>query len=449
MRPKTEITVNGPIQIIYGPSGSTSTSNAGLSRYYLDWPTSGSSNRPNPVTGMWPVGPYSVHVKTLRYPNGWLHAKGGGGTSRTWSGNVYGGCGINPPQYFDATLSAADLDKLKSAVEIDVLNEVKQSDFNVAVFVAERKSLAAEVISVYRTIVNQLRGLRRNLVKRILRKQRRKNYKRNRSDPSLRQAFNHWAARTSRRQRYKHEREKALLEGEPISSLVERLGLPGTQLWLQYCYSIQPLMGDINGIVDMASGLRRTGLHRVRKSRTAQKTFSNNPVRTSDVGIKYQWSGAATVSETVGASIWVSLELPELAVASSIGLTNPLEVLWEATPYSFLIDGIGLPVGGWLSSMDVGIAHDFHGGSWYVKRESVGQWSVALFQDGGGWTRPEGRIFCDHSNMTFSRSVYLSWPNPKLVFNPPDFSGLVKQFASVMSLAVQAIHGKSTSGLRG
>jgi hypothetical protein len=40
-----------------------------------------------------------------------------------------------------------------------------------------------------------------------------------------------------------------------------------------------------------------------------------------------------------------------LATFASLGLTNPLELIWERIPYSFVVDWF-LPIGGWLSTLD-------------------------------------------------------------------------------------------------
>ena len=57
-----------------------------------------------------------------------------------------------------------------------------------------------------------------------------------------------------------------------------------------------------------------------------------------------------------------ALENPLLASLSDLGITNPVEVAWELVPFSFVADWF-VPIGTYLSGLDVGKGWSFKGGS--------------------------------------------------------------------------------------
>lgn len=154
--------------------------------------------------------------------------------------------------------------------------------------------------------------------------------------------------------------------------------------WLSLQYGWKPLLSDA---YDLLNGLHRretTFVTSVRGSASDMKLSKSthsafaHPVTNLPMGIR---SVRATVKYTVRVR-------PDLSFAepAALGFTNPLTVLWEVTPWSFVVDW-AIPIGryleqlsathGWYfydgcvsSTVNVGEAGDY---SWSKTVESSGQ----------------------------------------------------------------------------
>lgn len=75
-----------------------------------------------------------------------------------------------------------------------------------------------------------------------------------------------------------------------------------------------------------------------------------------------------------------------LAIASSLGLTNPMFLAWEVVPLSFVVDWF-LPIGNFLEQMSAFHGLAFHSGCISAKRETTESWSYgnSLVPDTLGW----------------------------------------------------------------
>lgn len=120
--------------------------------------------------------------------------------------------------------------------------------------------------------------------------------------------------------------------------------------YLEMSYGWTPLLSDVDGacneLAQLVTGRRQVPQVSARASASLSDvivvtTGNLNHLRTSRIRVRH----SATVSVVGKAPSWVMQEY------SRLGLTNPLEVLWEKVPYSFVADWF-LPVGGWVGSFD-------------------------------------------------------------------------------------------------
>lgn len=95
---------------------------------------------------------------------------------------------------------------------------------------------------------------------------------------------------------------------------------------------------------------------------------------------------------------------PDVAAWKSLGLTNLAAVLWEVTPYSFMVDRV-LPVGRFISSLDAMAGVTVIGDYLSEKRSAYG---IAACRGASSKTTTE----------TYSRSVYLGVGYPFPNFKP-------------------------------
>jgi hypothetical protein len=71
------------------------------------------------------------------------------------------------------------------------------------------------------------------------------------------------------------------------------------------------------------------------------------------------------ISYSMYGRFWITN--PNLLLASELGLTNPASVLWEVTPFSFLVDWFS-SFGDWIDSLDDELGWDFDPSSTFYKR---------------------------------------------------------------------------------
>lgn len=128
--------------------------------------------------------------------------------------------------------------------------------------------------------------------------------------------------------------------------------------YLEVVYGWLPLMSDIYGGIEVL----KNGF------RSKDKIFSvkrevRDPIRLSDFcgspsNRIYATEGRAFAACKV--QLWGCVT-GNLHAGSSLGVVNPLSVLWEATPFSFVIDWL-MPVGAWLEHFTATLGVDFVAG---------------------------------------------------------------------------------------
>lgn len=129
---------------------------------------------------------------------------------------------------------------------------------------------------------------------------------------------------------------------------------------------------------------------------------------------------------------WYKIHNPTLARLTSLGVTNPMNVVWELVPYSFVVDWF-FPIGTWINAADVSLGKTYKGGYRATSHTSH------VFQVGhapGTGIGPGSAI--GHSRRTFnsySRQPLTSWYKPPL----PNlqFSLGAKRIASALALLSQ------------
>jgi hypothetical protein len=120
--------------------------------------------------------------------------------------------------------------------------------------------------------------------------------------------------------------------------------------WLRLQYGMRPLVSDLYGSAEalrtaLTEGVWMHASVRDRNVRTGNRVWrpgTSGPYR----GFS-DWSVTQTVSLKAQYRVWDST----MKSLSSVGITNPAEVIWELIPYSFVVDWM-FPVGRWLASLD-------------------------------------------------------------------------------------------------
>jgi hypothetical protein len=213
-------------------------------------------------------------------------------------------------------------------------------------------------------------------------------------------------------------------------------------LWLELQYGWRPLMSDIFGAIHHLSRSNRYKVPYV----FAKAHSKNQKTETFSKTCRVYGGAKADLVFEINEDVWVQLVYgitsPTLAELSSLGLINPLEIVWETTRYSFVVDWF-LPVSAWLSALTADVGYTFITGtrSSLAKRKfrgatKTGNWLGREIIGSVVWdyTYPDTPFFSGESGI-FDRTCYLSSPVPGLyVKNPLSF----EHVANGMALLTQA-----------
>jgi hypothetical protein len=220
--------------------------------------------------------------------------------------------------------------------------------------------------------------------------------------------------------------------------------IPGA--WLELQYGWKPLMSDIYGAMN----------HMVRRSRyqipyvivTAEtgnaditKFFYQLSTTRLDVSVGTGCNVYFDDKQKCHVSLVYGMSNPVLAELSSLGLINPLEIVWETTRYSFVVDWF-LPISGWLSALTADVGYNFVTGalSTVARRKFRSSTNIGSMPSSrpGSPTRyygyPSALVF-DGEVGLMNRTCYTSSPVPGLYVKNPLSLGHV---ANGLSLLVQA-----------
>lgn len=130
--------------------------------------------------------------------------------------------------------------------------------------------------------------------------------------------------------------------------------------WLEMQYGWKPLLADIYGANEALHAPARQVSQIVRVSRQIART-------SEDAGWTYPGTdvtGSCLISLKAYAFYRVSDETQ--VWLSSLGLLNPLEIAWELTPFSFVVDWF-IPVGDWLTGLTAATGMTFIDGGYAIK----------------------------------------------------------------------------------
>lgn len=295
-----------------------------------------------------------------------------------WSNGCYADIGFDPRSLYSLPSS------VQSELLVKALNRLRHSGVNLGVMLAEAGETASLFQTTARRIASSVRAFRRKRPTEFL------------------QAVKHQGTASWRKT---------------------------PQAWLELQYGWNPLMSDINGAISSldSSWVRDRNIFAVgaRKKLTGVSEYllmTNPSYAQAFQSVDYE--------ATMKIQLCYRLTNFTLALLSSLGLTNPVEIIWERVPYSFVVDWF-LPVGNWLSALGGDFGYTFVNGS---------RTDFIRYSENGTPRRSAGGVAGYLAPIVGSayylrRSVFTSSPWPGLSFKSPVSSGHI---ANALSLLTQA-----------
>lgn len=132
--------------------------------------------------------------------------------------------------------------------------------------------------------------------------------------------------------------------------------------WLEMQYGWVPLMSDVHQALQAVDYYQTNGLYHFSKRRRVKDVTDtvNGTLNASTEGYKFLWS--APVIQSCIYRVDYQVDTSALPILSSLGLANPVDLLWERLPFSFVVDWF-LPVGNWFNTFDATLGKHFIAGS--------------------------------------------------------------------------------------
>lgn len=270
------------------------------------------------------------------------------------------------PVLLEATAKADD--GLRNAALIAARNKLKTASVDLGVAFAERKQTAGLIAGTATRIANSFTHLKRG---------------------SVRKAMDELGISSKRRQ--------------PRGSNVPNK-------WLEMQYGWKPLLSDVYGSADSLARRNRDDW-RVTAKATRKLALS--------YGAEYDPGnpGWGVVTVDVKKSVFVRIDcVPSnevLISLSSMGVLNPLMVVWERMPWSFVVDWF-IPIGSYIDSLDATWGYQCRGFSSSLLVKAA--WNITG-KSGNSITAP-GKIsnsYAGGKDMVYvNREVSVSVPIPSL-----------------------------------
>lgn len=131
--------------------------------------------------------------------------------------------------------------------------------------------------------------------------------------------------------------------------------------WLEVQYGWSPLMSDVQSSLEAVDYYQRNDFYRFSKR---SKVAVDDMVRRELVASLSNHVLRADTRQTIRYILRVDYQVVTsgLSTLASLGLANPLNLLWEKLPWSFVLDWM-YPVGTWLNTFDATLGKQFSGGT--------------------------------------------------------------------------------------
>lgn len=185
--------------------------------------------------------------------------------------------------------------------------------------------------------------------------------------------------------------------------------------YLAYVYGIKPLMQDIYGIAELAKeqGLAPLMLNASAKA-VRDQSFSDTYFEDVSGG-RDNWLRGLHARSSSRCTIWATIDKDYAGTRSlnRLGLTNPLSLIWELVPYSFLVDWV-LPIGPVLQALTAPAGLDFVGGSVSRRVSVVGTHEVQHRVPNRSGNPASHNLRYEG----YSRERITGWPRPGLWVDP-------------------------------
>jgi len=226
--------------------------------------------------------------------------------------------------------SASEIDAADRLLKNKLLLKIKDQKINVQQFLAERDQTIRLVTETVTSIASAIKNLKRG---------------------NIRGAFEQVGIPLSNRYLRKFNKHYVRDQSAAIANG-----------WVKMQYGVRPLLNDVKGAAEFLAqriAEQKPPIQRVVAVTTidtrADRKFTIKPDYVRNV------TELNTCQYTIKYTVYFKQNLSVSNLPTQLGLTNPALILWELTPWSFVVDWF-LPIGNFLSALDATVGLTFEGG---------------------------------------------------------------------------------------
>lgn len=206
--------------------------------------------------------------------------------------------------------------------------------------------------------------------------------------------------------------------------------------WLELQYGWKPLLNDIYGAVDAYHKSRMN--HPVYQRVAVQKDLTNDYREKSIYGNVYDdtsWVMTSYCKMKIKYVCWFTADNTVLKTLSELGITNPLLIAWELTPWSFVVDWF-IPIGNFISTLDATLGLKFVMGT-VTESEDHYQTKEWIYLKPPTWAIRSGVEYQSRKYFKVRRSRLSGFPSSQLPnikdpFSPTHFANAIALFITSM-----------------
>lgn len=184
--------------------------------------------------------------------------------------------------------------------------------------------------------------------------------------------------------------------------------------WLEYWFGWAPTINDIDTAVQVIQKVPQTLHYNVVGTAFDEVVLRNDPPRVKSGGT---WA-RHTVNVRVDTRMIgeVKITNPSLRLAHDLGFTNPGKIIYETTPFSWLLDWV-VPIGGFLDQIDQYIGLSFENAVYSTRVDANEKWfEIGWYHDWRGG-QPSLWSHAAATGRSFQRNVGVptawAFPTPK------------------------------------
>jgi hypothetical protein len=222
---------------------------------------------------------------------------------------------------------------------------------------------------------------------------------------------------------------KALKEGklakyiyDSASDILKKGDKVAAQAYLEYVYGWKPLVEDIYGtylvLKRYASGDEPIIIHG--HGSQTQRSNSQKPIQTST--FKTLLNSDETYKGTCDLYACVDPQYAALRALNQLGLLNPAEILWDITPWSFVVDWV-IPIGPVLTAFMAPIGLNFVSGTQAVRFTRNYSGDYHSYVNSPLPVLTDRSLSYTANNEGYIRSVLANWPLPMPYVNLNPLTG--------------------------